>query len=243
MALKDKGNVVKLLRSLLKAGGIPSHYGNEPLGEPFHALVVPTADAHGSEYIAACDARRSFLSNFTGSAGTAVVTLKEAALWTDGRYYLQADQQLDKDFWVLMKQTHPETPTIGEWLNKVLVSGSRVGVDPFTMSHEAWSKLQKELAMYGNHLVQTPVNLVDEIWNYRPARPSEPVVPLKLNYAGKSWTAKLAAVREKMIKKDAFMLVLTALDDIAWLFNLRGSDIEYNPVFFAYSIITLDRSQ
>jgi len=242
MALNDRGNILKLLRTLMRAGGIPPRFGSEPVGESFHALVVPTADAHGSEYIAPCDARREFVSNFTGSAGTAVVTLKEAALWTDGRYFLQAEAQLDKANWVLMKDRQPNTPTIGEWLNKVLSAGSRVGADPYTMSFDGWNQLEKELSQYGNQLVQTPVNLVDEIWTRRPARPTEPVLPLDLSFTGKSWQDKVEDVRKEMLKKDASILVLTALDDIAWLVNLRGSDIEFNPVFFAYAVVTLDKT-
>lgn len=242
MALNDRGNILKLLRTLMRAGGIPARFGSEPVGEPFHALVVPTADAHGSEYIAPCDARREFLSNFTGSAGTAVVTLKEAALWTDGRYFLQADAQLEKSSWVLMKDRQPGTLSIGEWLNKVLTSGSRVGADPYTMSFEGWRRLEEELSQYGNQLVQTPVNLVDEVWTRRPPRPTEPVVPLNLNFTGSSWQDKVTAIRLEMNNKDAKVLVLTALDDIAWLLNLRGSDIEFNPVFFAYTVITMDKT-
>lgn len=246
MAMRDNGSILKMLRTLMRSGGVSSQFNSsDPLvsvRDAFHALIVPTADAHGSEYIAPCDARRAFLSNFTGSAGTAVVTLKEAALWTDGRYFLQADQELDKQNWVLMKQHQPGTPTIGEWLNKVLQSGSKVAADPFTMSFEGWAKLEKELSSNGNFLVQTPTNLVDEVWTQRPKRPADNVVPLGSNFSGKSFGDKFQEIREEMVKKDASVLVLTALDDIAWLFNLRGSDIQYNPVFFAYAALTMDQA-
>ena len=227
----------------MRAGGIPARFsGAEPASDPFHALVVPTADAHGSEYIAPCDARREFISNFTGSAGTAVVTLKEAALWTDGRYFLQADAQLDKAHWVMMKDRLAGTLTIGEWLNQVLSSGSRVGADPYTMSYEGWLKLEEELNKFGNQLISTPVNLVDEVWTHRPQRPADPVLPLDMNFTGKSWQEKVLALRLEMTKKKAAVLVLTALDDIAWLLNLRGSDIEFNPIFFAYAVVTMDKT-
>ena len=242
MTLNDRGNILKLLRTLMRTGGIPTQCSSEPFGEPFHALVVPTADAHGSEYIAPCDARREFISNFTGSAGTAVITMKEAALWTDGRYFLQAEAQLDKSSWMMMKDRLPGSLTIGEWLNKVLSSGSRVGVDPYTMSFEGWQRLDRELSQYGNHLVQTPVNLVDEVWTRRPPRTAEPVVPLEQSFTGLSWQDKIEDIRKEMLKKDASVLVITALDDIAWLFNLRGSDIEFNPVFFAYAVVTMDKT-
>lgn len=249
MAVRDKTNILKVLRTLMRAGntaGIQvantTTTTTTSIPETFHALVVPTSDSHGSEYIAPCDARRSFLTDFTGSAGTAVVTLNEAALWTDGRYFLQAERELNKHHWILMKQYQPDTPTIGEWLNKVLTPGSRVGVDAYTLSYDTWTKLEQELLLCGNQLVQTPVNLVDQIWTWRPEKPSEPVIPLEMKFAGKSWNDKLIQLREKMLKKDASLLVLTALDDIAWLFNLRGSDIDYNPVFFSYAIVSMNRA-
>lgn len=233
MALRDKTNVLKMLRALLQTV--------RP-GEPFHALIVPTADAHNSEYIAPCDARREYLTGFTGSSGTAVVTLQEAALWTDGRYFLQADQQLDKQHWKLMKQFTPGTPTIGEWLNKVLQSGSRVAVDPYTFTYEAFTKLESELAANGNVLVGSQTNLVDQVWSDRPAPPSQPVVPLDISFTGKSWKDKCNDIRLEMLEKGAATLVLSALDDIAWLYNLRGSDIHFNPVFFSYAVLTLDQA-
>lgn len=244
MALKDKSNILKLLRTLMRAGTSINQTGfnTETNSSSLHALIVPTADAHGSEYIAPCDARRMFITDFTGSAGTAVVTLNQAALWTDGRYFLQAERELDKQNWILMKLQQPETPSIGEWLNKNLAPGSKVGVDSHTMSFDAWTKLQDELLLCGNQLVQTPVNLIDQIWTWRPARPSKSVIPLDLKFTGKTWNDKLTEIRREMAKKDASLLVLTALDDIAWLFNLRGSDIEYNPVFFSYAIVTVNRA-
>lgn len=244
MAVRDKTNILKVLRALMRSAGIQSTDNNAINSEvaSFHALVVPTSDSHGSEYIAPCDARRQFITDFTGSAGTAVITLNEAALWTDGRYFLQAERELNKHHWILMKQYQPNTPTIGEWLNKVLSPGSRVGVDAHTMSYDLWIKLEQELLLCGNQLIQTPFNLIDQIWTWRPERPFEPVIPLEMKFAGKSFNDKLIEIREKMLKKDAALLVLTALDDIAWLFNLRGSDIDYNPVFFSYAIVSMNRA-
>nr|XP_027194443.1 xaa-Pro aminopeptidase 1-like [Dermatophagoides pteronyssinus] len=243
MAVRDKTNILKVLRALMRSAGIQSSDNNAINSEAsFHALVVPTSDSHGSEYIAPCDARRQFITDFTGSAGTAVITLNEAALWTDGRYFLQAERELNKQHWILMKQYQPNTPTIGEWLNKVLTPGSRVGVDAHTMSYDLWIKLEQELLLCGNQLIQTPFNLIDQIWTWRPERPFEPVIPLEMKFAGKSFNDKLIEIREKMLKKDAALLVLTALDDIAWLFNLRGSDIDYNPVFFSYAIVSMNRA-
>ncbi|CAG2171919.1 unnamed protein product, partial [Oppiella nova] len=186
-----------------------------------------------------CDARRAFISGFDGSAGTALITQKEALLWTDGRYFLQAEKQLDHN-WALMKDAIPGTPTQGEWLCKKLPSGSRVGVDPFVISYETWKPLAAQLESAGHTLVPINDNLVDEVWDNRPSPPNKTVDPLPLVFAGKGWRDKIVEIRQEMINKGATALVVTALDEIAWLFNLRGSDIEFNPVFFAYSVITLD---
>lgn len=209
------------------------------VSEPIQAYIVPSADAHGSEYIAACDARRAFISGFDGSEGTAVITMKDAALWTDGRYFLQAEKQLDNN-WILMKDAIPGTPTQGEWLSKKLPSGSRVGVDPFVISYERWKPLAAQLESAGHMLVPISDNLVDQVWDNRPPPPTNPVVPLDIKYAGKTWKEKINEVRQEMANKGAVALVVTALDEIAWLFNLRGSDIDFNPVFFAYGVITVD---
>ncbi|XP_017493520.1 PREDICTED: xaa-Pro aminopeptidase 1-like, partial [Rhagoletis zephyria] len=243
-----------MLRTVMRSGGsggaassaAAHHQHSSSSDSALQALVVPTADAHGSEYIAPCDARREYLTKFTGSAGTAVVTLKEAALWTDGRYFLQAVAEMDPASWVLMKDRLPGTATIGEWLNEVLAAeggGARVGADPYTMSYEGWLRLERELAEGGNLLVATPANLVDAVWGSgRPARPSEPVLPLDIAFTGRRWQEKVEEVRGEMRAKGASLLVLTALDDVAWLLNLRGADIEYNPVFFAYAIVTLEKT-
>ena len=258
MALSDlRGggcSILKMLRTVMRSGGsggaassaAAAHHHPSSSDSALQALVVPTADAHGSEYIAPCDARREYLTKFTGSAGTAVVTLKEAALWTDGRYFLQAVAEMDPASWVLMKDRLPGTATIGEWLNEVLAAeggGARVGADPYTMSYEGWLRLERELAEGGNLLVATPANLVDAVWGSgRPARPSEPVLPLDIAFTGRRWQEKVEEVRGEMRVKGASLLVLTALDDVAWLLNLRGADIEYNPVFFAYAIVTLEKT-
>jgi len=220
--------ILRLLRSVM----------SRSKAEPLAALIVPTDDAHGSEYIAPCDARREYLSGFTGSAGTAVVTQRDARLWTDGRYFLQANNELDPACWKLMKDRQPDTPTIGEWLSKNLDCGSRVGADPFTLSFVNWSKLEAELANAGHVLVPTSGNLVDEIWRERPQRPKGEVIPLADKYTGVRWQEMIGALRMKMHTKGAEALIITALDDVAWMLNLRGNDIEYNPVFFAYVAVT-----
>lgn len=207
------------------------------VSEAIQAYIIPSCDAHQSEYIAACDNRRSFVSGFDGSSGTAVITHEDAALWTDGRYYLQAEKQLDSN-WSLMKEGLPEVPTQSEWLSKTLPQGSRVGVDPFLMSYDIWKKLSKGLASSGHTLVPVDKNLVDLVWDEKPPPPSSPIVPLGVRYTGEPWQEKIESVRKEMSKKNAQALVITALDETAYLFNLRGSDIEFNPVFFAYTVLT-----
>jgi Xaa-Pro aminopeptidase len=215
-----------------------------------HAYVVPSGDAHQSEYIAECDMRRQFISKFTGSAGTAVITLDKAALWTDGRYHLQASKQLEQANWILMKDGLPDTPLIGDWLKDVLQSGNKVGVDPSLLSHDSFKKLSKSLRSRDISLVGVKQNLIDQVWEDpsvllasdtpRPARPCAKIIKLDVDITGKEWTEKVKELREELKKKKCFGIILTALDDIAWLLNLRGSDIDYNPVFFAYCIVTIN---
>lgn len=216
-----------------------------------HAYIVPSGDAHQSEYIADCDARRKFISKFSGSNGTAIITLNKAALWTDGRYHLQASNQLDLTNWLLMKDGLPDTPTQADWLKDVLAAGNKVGVDPFLISHDSWKKLSKDLRSRDITLVPVQENLVDQVWQDsatllpsdtpRPAKPSNKLIHLNVNITGKEWTTKVTELRDELKKKKCTAIVLTALDDIAWLLNLRGSDIDFNPVFFAYCVVTVTR--
>ncbi|XP_071947124.1 xaa-Pro aminopeptidase 1-like isoform X2 [Antedon mediterranea] len=210
------------------------------VGEAIQAYIVPSCDAHQSEYIAACDNRREFISGFTGSAGTAVITSSEAALWTDGRYFLQARDQMDSN-WTLMKQGIAETPSQEEWLLKVLPEGSRVGVDPFLFPADLFKQFSNSLESEGHSLIAVERNLIDLVWDdEQPAMPQDEVFIHELQYAGQSWQDKILQVRKKMETKNADYLVITALDEIAWLFNLRGSDIVYNPVFIAYAVVGLE---
>ncbi|XP_075907440.1 xaa-Pro aminopeptidase 1 isoform X2 [Nelusetta ayraudi] len=207
--------------------------------EPLQAYIVPSGDAHQSEYIAPCDCRREFISGFNGSAGTAIVTEQHAAMWTDGRYFLQASQQMDNN-WTLMKMGLKETPSQEDWLISVLPENSRVGVDPWIIAADQWKTMSKALQGAGHLLVALQDNLIDAIWTERPQRPSTPLRVLGLEYTGVSWQDKVAALRGRMADRKISCFVATALDEIAWLFNLRGSDIEYNPVFFAYAIVGIN---
>jgi len=202
------------------------------------AFVVPSEDAHQSEYIAETDKRRAFISGFNGSAGYAVVTLTDAALFTDGRYFLQASQQLDSN-WTLMKQGLPDVPTWQEYVVKALPAGSRVGIDPTLMTVVDARNLTESLGAVGSVLAPVEKNLVDVVWgDAKPARPQDPVVVHPLKYAGKPHTDKLASLREELTRRNAYGVIVSALDELAWLFNLRGSDVECNPVFYAYAVIT-----
>lgn len=209
------------------------------VNEPLSAYIVPSCDSHQSEYLADCDKRRQFISGFTGSTGTAIITNSKAALWTDGRYFLQAEKELEAD-WILMKDGEPNVPTFGEWLNVELPKGSKVGIDPFLVPEDTWGSLSKKLESGGNLLVPSRQNLVDLAWVDRPPRPTNPIFNLSLKLTGISWHEKVRGIHAEMKKKDVKVLVVTALDEIAWLLNLRGSDIEYNPVFFAYVVLTME---
>lgn len=202
---------------------------------------MPSEDSHSSEYIAACDARRAFISGFTGSAGTAVVTHDKAALATDGRYFNQAGKQLDSN-WTLLKTGMQDVPTWQEWTAEESAGGKTVGVDPTLIASSVAEKLDESVKKSGGAgLKAVDENLVDLVWGAdRPARSNNPVVLLPEKYTGKDTAAKLADLRKELDKKKASAFVLSMLDEIAWLFNLRGSDITYNPVFFSYAIVTRD---
>lgn len=201
--------------------------------------VVPSEDSHSSEYIASCDARRAYISGFTGSAGCAVVTQDKAALATDGRYFSQAEAELD-DNWTLLKQGLQDVPTWQEWSADESAGGKTVAVDPTLLPVAAVSKLAEKIEKQGGkQLLPLDGNLVDAAWaKDRPAEPSQPVTVLSDDFAGKSVSAKIADLRQELEKKSSHGFIVSMLDEVAWLFNLRGSDIPHNPVFFSYAIVT-----
>ncbi|NXX54305.1 XPP1 aminopeptidase, partial [Scopus umbretta] len=231
MSPKITTELLKQLRQVMKS---PKY-----VQEPVQAYIVPSGDAHQSEYIAPCDCRRAFISGFDGSAGTAIVTEQYAAMWTDGRYFLQAAHQMDNN-WTLMKMGLKDTPTQEDWLVSVLPEGSKVGVDPFIIPADQWKRMSKALRSAGHDLVPVKENLIDTIWTDCPQRPCKPLITLDLSYTGVSWRDKIVALRSKMAERKVLWFVVTALDEVAWLFNLRGSDVEYNPVFFAYAVIGMN---
>lgn len=201
-----------------------------------HAYIIPTEDSHQSEYIAECDAKRKFISHFSGSAGTAVVTGKAAALWTDGRYFLQAAKQLD-DNWILMKSGTTGTPTKDQWICSQLSKGDAVGVDPSLITVSAYDELHSQLAQHEIELKVVCDNLIDKIWITRPPRPANPIFALPLHFSGKLASEKIAQLQATITEHGCDCLVVTALDEICWLLNARGSDIQFNPVFFAFLIV------
>ncbi|TYZ66493.1 hypothetical protein PybrP1_008001 [[Pythium] brassicae (nom. inval.)] len=243
-ALLSRSNVQLLsLRNNLGAkDGAAAGSAEILTGKALQAFVVDTADAHQSEYVSAANKRREFISGFTGSSGAALVTPDKALLWTDGRYFLQAEQELSAE-WTLMKAEEPGVPTIEEWAAKHLDGDSGVfAIDPFLTSVAAARALANALKETKVELaaLHEAANPVDLVWTGRPLAGKSKVQFLSDKYTGRSVAAKLADVRAAVQAKGADAIVLTALDDIAWLFNIRGSDVEFNPVVVSYAIVTQD---
>lgn len=200
------------------------------------AFIIPSTDPHLSEYVASHWQSREWISGFTGSAGTVVVTAGEAGLWTDSRYFLQAARQIEGTDIVLYKEMLPGTPDIPAFLNSRLQEGDTVGIDGKMFSAAAVEHLQKELDKSRIHVksIADPMQL---LWSDRPAMPSEPAYVYDTKYAGKSFAEKLAAVRKEMEAAGAEALLLPALDEIAWLLNIRGNDVHCNPVAVSYLLV------
>ena len=204
------------------------------------AFVVPSQDPHFSEYVPTCFERRAWISGFTGSAGTAVVTAREALLWTDGRYFTQASQELSNE-WTLMKGGQPGVPEPKQWLAERMDKGARVGVDASVHSLNEARAMRDILTKHGVLFEFVTANPVDEAWGE--ARPPFPTAPLRAHpaeWAGKSVAEKIAQCRADLAAKNADALVVSPLDEVAWLFNVRGGDLEFNPVALGYGIITAD---
>lgn len=200
------------------------------------AYVVGSVDAHSSEYMASSDERRSFLTGFSGSAGTAVVTASKALLWTDSRYFLQAERQLEGTEWILMRQFHPGVPDLKEWVLTHL-SGKVVGLDPAFVPAELAIEWKTTWGVSVS-IKEIKGGLIDAIWTTRPEDPCNKIDVHPIEFAGETVQRKLKRVRDAVESRGASVFLMSALDQIAWLFNLRGSDIECNPVFFSYAIVT-----
>ncbi|CAH8571443.1 unnamed protein product [Heterobilharzia americana] len=253
-ALNSLGRLTRL-RDLLKA-------------RQLQAYILPTEDEHFNEYVSDADQRCAFISGFTGSSCSIVITLDKAALWTDGRYQLQASNELDEN-WTLFRNDLSESPTKAKWIVSSTPPGSYIGYDGRQIPYTGIETIQKELTnaeaeigilpiCSGNknsqsrQLIDIPnINLIDLVWQsmselqienvHRPIRLSNPLIFIPQSFTGSSFQQKINCVRNIMQMKGAQMLILTALDEIAWLFNLRGSDIRYNPVFFAYVILSMNK--
>ena len=204
------------------------------------AYMIPTSDFHGSEYVGTHFQCRSFMSGFTGSAGTLIVTEKEAGLWTDGRYFVQAAGQLAGSGIELRKMGEEGVPTETEYLQQTLPVDGTLGFDGRVMDSAMAEKLQGILADK-QITFSVQEDLVDQIWTDRPALSAEPVWILEEKYAGKSAAEKISDLRSEMKKNKATVHILSTLDDIAWLLNLRGGDVECNPVFLSYVVVTADQ--
>ncbi|HET7732725.1 MAG TPA: aminopeptidase P family protein [Paludibacter sp.] len=204
------------------------------------ACIIPGTDPHASEYIAEHWKERVWISGFNGSAGTAVVALDKAGLWTDSRYFLQAADQLAGTGIELMKQGLPETLDIIPWLVSELKSGEKVGVNAQMFSVNGYAAMKAELQLSGIELVS--IDLPGQVWTDRPSLPLNPFFVFDIKYTGKSAADKLADLRAEMKKARANVFVMSALDDIAWLFNIRGNDVDYNPVTIAYALVEEDKA-
>ncbi len=202
------------------------------------AYLIPSADPHQSEYVPECWKRRQFITGFTGSAGDAVVTPRKAGLWTDSRYYLQAEREIKGNGFQLFKSGLPGVPTWQQWLVKELRRGENLGLDPRLIPHQSYKKLQTELGRRSISIKSIGKNLVDGIWTGQPEPPRCPVIIHPQRYAGESVKSKLGRLRRKIEDEGADAHVVTTLDAIAWLFNIRGSDVEFNPLAIACAIVT-----
>lgn len=207
------------------------------------AFIFPSSDPHNSEYVAEHWKSREWISGFSGSAGTAVVTLEHAALWTDSRYFIAAEKELKGTDFKLMKQRVEGTPSVAEWLGTMLSSTETavVGLDGYVNSLDEVSVLEQELATRGNISVRTDVDPVDELWIDRPVIPDNMVHLHPLEYAGEPISSKISRVRQCLVDKGADGLLVTALDEIAWVLNLRGSDVHCNPVFVSYLLFSPEK--
>lgn len=206
-----------------------------------YAVIIPTSDFHGSEYVGEHFKLREYLSGFTGSAGTLVVTLDNSALWTDSRYYLQAERELMNSDIELMKSGERATPKIESFLLEKMPCNSKLAFDGRTLSHDFAKKLGKTLTEKKISLI-SDMDLGELIWKNRPPLSAKPVYELSEQICGLTRAEKLVKIREKMKAERADCLVISALDEIAWTLNLRGNDIEYCPLFLGYMMIYADNS-
>lgn len=211
--------------------------------EHLAAFIFPSTDPHQSEYVAAHWQGREWVSGFNGSAGTAVVTMTSAALWTDSRYFLAAEEQLKDTEFQLMKLKIPGTPSIPQWIAQEIANGSstEIGVDGLCNSYNLVAEWMEELRKMGGITIRTNLDPLAEVWTDRPAIPQDKVNIHPLQYAGEETSSKIARIRKALREQHADGMLVSALDDIAWTLNLRGTDVHCNPVFVGYLLIASDK--
>jgi Xaa-Pro aminopeptidase len=215
---------IEQLRNLMRERGI-------------EAYIVPSSDSHQSEYVAEHFAARTFITGFTGSAGTAVVTLKEAGLWTDGRYFIQAENQLKDTGVTLFRMGESNVPTVEEYLKNSLSNGAKIGFDGKVISVEYFRNLNKVLESK-EFSFELSEDLIDKVWQGRPEKPCTEVIIHDVKYTGKSREDKLSQVVKEMKSMGADYYVISGLDDIAWLLNIRGRDVKCNPLTISYVVVS-----
>ena len=204
-----------------------------------YAYIVPSSDYHQSEYVGDYFKSREFMSGFTGSAGTLIISMDEAGLWTDGRYFIQAEQELKDSGIKLFKMGEEGVPTIEEYLLEKLPKNSTLGFDGRVMSVKEGQSLANKLAFKGIN-IEYKYDLVNDIWEDRCSLPTEKAFLLGVEYSGEGFSDKLSRIRAVMKEKKATTHILASLDDIAWLFNIRGRDVKSNPVVLSYAVISID---
>jgi Xaa-Pro aminopeptidase len=204
-----------------------------------YAYIVPSSDYHQSEYVGDYFKSREFMSGFTGSAGTLIISMDEAGLWTDGRYFIQAENELKDSGIKLFKMGEEGVPTIEEYLLEKLPKNSTLGFDGRVMSVKEGQSLANKLAFKGIN-IEYKYDLVNDIWEDRCSLPTEKAFLLGVEYSGESFSDKLYRIRAVMKEKKATTHILASLDDIAWLFNIRGRDVKSNPVVLSYAVISID---
>lgn len=223
MKINDK---INKLREKMKENGVDCY-------------IVNTADPHMSEYLHEHYQTRAFLTGFTGSQGTAIVTMDKALLWADGRYFIQAEKQIKGSEFSLMKIATPGYPTLEDWLKDNMKDGMTLAFDGKNYSEDGFNRIES-LFKDKDIKIKTDVDFIGELWENRPAPPFGETFVLEEKYAGKSVKEKLSEVREKLNKNEASYLIIGSLDDIAWLFNIRGRDVKNNPVMISYALISMN---
>ena len=220
---------IKALRKSMKNYGI-------------QAYLVPGTDPHMSEYVPEFWQRRKFISGFTGSAGTVIITQNKAGLWTDSRYFLQAEKQLDGRIFTLFKMGMPDAPAWQEWIAENLEEGDTLGLDSQLISHKEYETTKSRLARKKIGIKCIRKNLVDLVWDKRPEPRKEKIEVHKRKYSGETVSHKLKRLRSRMAEEESEAHVISRLDAIAWLFNIRGSDVPFNPVVISSAIVTQEKA-